>query len=968
MTPYAKFLATDETAVLPTTVVLMILYTLLIVWCFREMLKSIGRNNSYLKRAGRGNTSKETSACQFCVILACCALSCFTTVVLKVRMCSVTLLCCVLSATHVLVRRYHYDSVYAKESLRAASEIAHVLLLTVVVKSWTKLSIKLNHAVHRKGMAFTQRILLKVHYVAYLYFVLRVLEMVFRIPPLVDDAEGVNLVFRFAAFCFLGLIGASIISLLVQTLRGLRGLIAKQKAGDTLKRRIRRLSTWLLFSISLALLYLVLWIVGTLMRNNVDKDVDPLAYFAAYAPLGFVEYFTILCLWVPIFLTDEKGWCGLPLPCLHRTRSSRPALKSVAWAGQERSTGSVTLKRSNLAFRTKSTAKTGKLRSKSSFTPRDHAIELVVPKETDGEEISFERVGETRPNGGTSPTSRRGIHRSQTAVSDKRRPKLRRSSSKKGLKRLHSSYEMPPVFGMNMQDLSDIDPSRLMGMDGDEPAETDSALGDVSSSVEGERREFLKTIPIFSHLTETQFEMLARCAKPRLYPAHSVIVRQGEVGTDVYIIKKGRVYVSVKDTRSSQSMRNSISKNADCEEKGQSSGQAMPPGDDTAVDTISTQSISLQEDIAIETDSVPKIRSEPLASGDEKVKRDSFPRSQSFTWGFNGATVTAKMGCGDVYGELAVFSGEGALRTATCTAMTETECLAVSGDSLQDIYSHGSKTSGANNAKENISIQWSSRADAVMLAKYCHDVAICMGAIMQMMAASKLDDSAAADVGEIKNEQAGALASPDIEPQPLSTAGEKEGQVVEISKTNIAAFGAKTSDGDRKKSHEGSGLPPRIATRDKGESLSASRINRKKAEMKKGMKTSGSSRQIFVSKTKSVTSPQHARSSPENNARSLNADDPHQDAGNEYAPDFLLENITTPDLAVRRESECAASKENEMGGHSSENDEVFRQDHSIHWVKLRQASGRVRSVMSAINALKVAKKTRQALLDSSTDS
>ena len=74
--------------------------------------------------------------------------------------------------------------------------------------------------------------------------------------------------------------------------------------------------------------------------------------------------------------------------------------------------------------------------------------------------------------------------------------------------------------------------------------------------------------------------------------------------------------------------------------------------------------------------------------------------------------VAAKMGEGEVFGELALLSGQP--RGATCTAMTDVTCLVLDGTDLDDVMAQGS--SGAS-SKLSVQLKYSSRIDAVTLMR-----------------------------------------------------------------------------------------------------------------------------------------------------------------------------------------------------------------------------------------------------------
>ena len=88
------------------------------------------------------------------------------------------------------------------------------------------------------------------------------------------------------------------------------------------------------------------------------------------------------------------------------------------------------------------------------------------------------------------------------------------------------------------------------------------------------------------------------------------------------------------------------------------------------------------------------------------------------------------MGDGEVFGELAILSGQ--RRGATCTAMVDTKLLVLLGVDLEDVMAQGSGGGGfsslASKTNKNIQLKYSSKIDAVTLMRYAHDVKVCIDA------------------------------------------------------------------------------------------------------------------------------------------------------------------------------------------------------------------------------------------------
>jgi CRP/FNR family transcriptional regulator, cyclic AMP receptor protein len=59
----------------------------------------------------------------------------------------------------------------------------------------------------------------------------------------------------------------------------------------------------------------------------------------------------------------------------------------------------------------------------------------------------------------------------------------------------------------------------------------------------------LKTVPLFSSLSDEQLRMLQPCVQQRRYPRNSLIVQVGEATDALYIILSGRVKVQISDAQ-----------------------------------------------------------------------------------------------------------------------------------------------------------------------------------------------------------------------------------------------------------------------------------------------------------------------------------------------------------------------------------------------------------------------------------
>ncbi len=56
-------------------------------------------------------------------------------------------------------------------------------------------------------------------------------------------------------------------------------------------------------------------------------------------------------------------------------------------------------------------------------------------------------------------------------------------------------------------------------------------------------KEFLKKASIFSNLNDKELDLLAKNAHEKAYPKNSYIIRKGEVGTSIFLMRSGKVNV-----------------------------------------------------------------------------------------------------------------------------------------------------------------------------------------------------------------------------------------------------------------------------------------------------------------------------------------------------------------------------------------------------------------------------------------
>ncbi len=76
--------------------------------------------------------------------------------------------------------------------------------------------------------------------------------------------------------------------------------------------------------------------------------------------------------------------------------------------------------------------------------------------------------------------------------------------------------------------------------------EEQSASNDARVNL-SEVASFLRIVPLFNSLSDEQLSIVARKVKLRHYPEDCEIVRQGDAGNDLYVLRKGRVAVFVEE-------------------------------------------------------------------------------------------------------------------------------------------------------------------------------------------------------------------------------------------------------------------------------------------------------------------------------------------------------------------------------------------------------------------------------------
>ena len=110
---------------------------------------------------------------------------------------------------------------------------------------------------------------------------------------------------------FYAILVVCILGQTAETFFVLKGLVAKQRAGDLLKRKIIQMTTFLCISAILGFAMSLIYVMreGVWKRKHL-KDTQPEAYYISSLPFDITEFFFILVLWIPTTLENSPRWCG----------------------------------------------------------------------------------------------------------------------------------------------------------------------------------------------------------------------------------------------------------------------------------------------------------------------------------------------------------------------------------------------------------------------------------------------------------------------------------------------------------------------------------------------------------------------------------------------------------------------------------------------------------------------------------
>jgi len=573
---YGCFLLNDPTSTVSTTIsILIILYGLLALWSLWELSFQCYRSNTLCASL----FSRTTWIC----------LMSFTTGLMFL--------------VFYAVKKNAYDDKRMYETFRGLADMSGFTLCMFVCHAWIDMATSLikYSAAGQQGPKYTyfHQILQQCGWINVCYVVFRALEIVFRIPPPygLRNLTSAATVCRAVALAAYGVIMVCIVSVTYTTYMKLRGLVAKRKAGDLLKRKVVQMTFFIIVSTLCGFTMGLMWLLREqTFKKMYNKDLNTLdnweGYYASSLPFEFAEFFFILFLWVPSTLENAPGWCHNWCRKEHwfyccykeHLKEDHSKVHHTSGASSGLPNEELNSRRSEIAtLQQNSSAKKKNLRSLHSRLESVTNLKKMIEQEV-------EHGGDL---GGETPAL--------SSSGDPLLKKLKRESSvnlfrsvKDGSGNINQD-ELQAHMNTNSSQQKKKRISYLLDHDKHDPTvlagraaiKMGSGGGGSSSSIVKQRNSFakrgtvvgaatageipmvpmeskeelgtpttvlsfLKTVTMFSHLEDVQFERLVECVDLVEYKKGTVIIRQGEVGKQMFMIQKGSVYASVTKTTSNE--------------------------------------------------------------------------------------------------------------------------------------------------------------------------------------------------------------------------------------------------------------------------------------------------------------------------------------------------------------------------------------------------------------------------------
>jgi CRP-like cAMP-binding protein len=463
--------------------------------------------------------------------------------------------------------------------------MSQMLMLALGVTEWNNMSRSLRLFSLKKQASTVQRILGWANAVAGIYCIFRAFETVFRVPPLIESMPYMKNVFRGGAVAVYVMYAVSMGLLTRETSLMLKGLVAKRRAGDNLKRRLTQVMYIVIAAVVWVVIFFATWSLRTLLKSRWAPD-DYMTRFTSGIVADFAEFMYWILVWVPSTLQNKPNWIGHWFTmahwfwCCFEPKSGDHALrrgggeKTVRTGPNKAARGKV-LKHAESEYGLSKIKKAGAIQGDIQFTPVlaslvkgvkniQHPEYIDSGEDVDSDNDDSPRQGTARDSFLDEDLTVGGLFydksdETATTPSDSPRSAVSgmgaNTNSHEDLKQIHvaahSNVRRQSTLGMHARMDERHDPSRMAASSQALSAHESGRFSAIDDDNAREILSFLQTVPMFSHLGELQFADLTLAVTKRVYSKGETIVAQGDSGEDaleMFMIQSGSVFASVKDT------------------------------------------------------------------------------------------------------------------------------------------------------------------------------------------------------------------------------------------------------------------------------------------------------------------------------------------------------------------------------------------------------------------------------------
>jgi CRP-like cAMP-binding protein len=305
------------------------------------------------------------------------------------------------------------------------------------------------------------------------------------------------------------------------------------------------------FGASMAIIYLVRQAVfksGTSKHNLSNSEKE--AYYISSLPFDICEYFFILVLWIPSTLENSPTWCGNWFRkehwfyCCYKEHLDYDKSKLHRNKSLTNATGSNDIMESSKSFQMKKNGSKSTLRLHSRLESVTNLKKLIETEESQEAVHQTNGIEANEKDMGGKKVSLNLFHTndSNEKIDELKAHILRPSNNSSIIK--NNKKQISHAHQNLYNDQDNHDPEISFGRKKvlQKANSVDNSNGEDSSST---ILNFLKTVSMFSHLEDVQFERLVECVTHVKYKKGTVIIQQGDIGKQMFMIQKGTVFASV---------------------------------------------------------------------------------------------------------------------------------------------------------------------------------------------------------------------------------------------------------------------------------------------------------------------------------------------------------------------------------------------------------------------------------------